>query len=160
MDRWGDFISFVKETFFGKEDSYAIIISSDCFDVLTVDSFIDKYQSGEKVLDVRVFDNDRELRLVRDYIGNDFTENIEISDDNMTDINGAKCYSYDDEQYLDIDMNRSVATTGKVRATGGGEYTLPFEFNDKTKVLIRNYVDYDEKGQAYLKAWRVVGFRK
>ena len=166
MGSWNDFIKKTKERFKDEKNVYSIIIWSDAFKVMTFSEFLDKVTTDDKVLDVRVFNDVRELRIFRDYKDNKFNNIVEISDKENDDTeNGAvfdrnkkRCFSYDDEQFIDYDVKRSH-TEGMRKATGGGEYAFPIEIKEKTKLIIRNYVDYDEQGQAYIKAWRVVGFK-
>ena len=135
------------------ENGYAIITYTDHFEVVSAKD-IDEV-NVEKLLDIRAFNDRAEVRLYRDYFGNPFNKLVVISDEDE----GFSDY-YDDEQFLDIDLRRSLDRgNDKVIATGGGVYSLPFIPTKDAKVIIRNYVDYDEDGQAFIKAWRVAGFK-
>lgn len=108
----------------------------------------------QKLLDMRVFNESMEYRLFRTDAGKEFKFSS-LPDEGRE--------FFDDFHYLDIDEKRSEETfrrDGTVRATGGGYYRLPLEDYHNAKVIIRNYVDYDENsGQAYIKAWRLAGFK-
>ena len=108
-----------------------------------------------KLLDVRIYDTESEVRIFRSDVGrkfqgrslNDRKETSEFQD------------YFDEEQFLDIDDTRSeemFAREGKVQATGGGRYHLPLSDFRNAKLQIRNYLGYyEESGQAYVKDWRL-----
>ena len=157
MSTFQDFIETVNERgIYGSGEEkpcYAIVTYSDHFEVVLATDIV-KVNVG-KLLDIRTFNDRTEVRLYRDYIGNSFNQLVVISDEDE----GFSDY-YDDEQFLDIDRKRSLERDdGKLYATGGGVYSLPFRPTQDAKVIIRNYVDYDEDGQAFIKAWRVAGFK-
>lgn len=132
---------------------YAVVMCTDSFLVTQYpDREAEKIiirEWNDKLLDIRIFDSHEEYRLFRGDIGREFSEVILY--DGMGDY-------YDDEQYLDIDTARSKK--GKIKATGGGSYMLPFEEFHGIKIRIRNYLGYDGNGQAYIKAFRLVDFEK
>lgn len=137
---------------------YAVIMCTDCFEVMKYP--LEKTEKllaeswSERLLDVRIFDSEKEYRLFRGDVGKSFSETI--LDDSLGDY-------FDDEQYLDIDIKRSAETYAenkKVKATGGGSYTLPLTEFQNAKLKIRNYLGYDERGHAYVKAIRLTGFKK
>lgn len=113
-------------------------------------------EKEEKFLDVRIYSQEREVRIFRSDIGrmfqgrslNDQKEEAEFQD------------YFDEEQFLDIDDTRSEELfdrEGKVQATGGGKYRLPLPDFRNAKLLIRNYLGYyEESGQAYVKDWRLI----
>jgi len=111
----------------------------------------------DRLLEVRVFDRDREIKLFRSSIGSEFKKRLK---DDREDTE--KEY-FDETQYLDIDMNRSKASFAvdkTVYTTGGGKYTLPIEGDIRDcKVRIRYYLSrYEDSGQARVSDWRVVGW--
>lgn len=143
------------------KNGYAVVMFTDKFEFLAYpfDEKTNKILNEDfekKLIDMRIFNKDKEYRIFRGDISGNF--HFRDSDDYI------KNDYYDDEQYLDIDTKRSADSfknDGIVRATGGGNYKLPFcDFND-IKICIRNYIDYDnESGQAYIKDWRLVGLKK
>ncbi|MCM1101237.1 MAG: CRISPR-associated protein Csx19 [Clostridium sp.] len=128
------------------------------------------FRAGErKLLDIRIFNQERELRMFRGNVGGAFRGRA-LEDG--TDARGgrrrsAECRNeefrdeefWDEEQYLDIDTERSetlFAREGMVQTAGGGRYRLPLEGFVNAKIRIRNYLDYyEETGQAYVKDWRL-----
>ncbi len=99
------------------------------------------------LLDVRVFTPEKELRIMRPTIADDFT--YRLIDDT------AGTYDHiDEDQYLDIDSNKSSGTS--YVATGGGAYILPIE--NAEKIRIRNYISYDEQGIAQITDFRIVQY--
>lgn len=112
------------------------------------------------LLEIRVFDKEKELKLFRSNIGEVFKgrERNDIEED-----------YFDERQYLDIDWKRSrklYKEKHRVRAIGGGVYYLPVELDMKdesdknVKIKIHNYVDYLENGQAYVCDWRLVELKE
>ena len=140
------------------DNGYAIIMCTDRFIIAEypmgeVESELDEIWEN-RLLDIRVFNSEKEYRLFRGDVGRGFSERI--LDDRAGDY-------FDDEQYLDIDTKRSKKTfmeQKKVRATGGGFYMLPLDDYQDIKLKIRNYLGYDERGHAYVKAVRLIGFEK
>lgn len=113
-------------------------------------------QKEEKLLDIRIFNKEKELRMFRGDIGRKFYGRM-LED---TDKALQEQEYFDEEQYLDIDDQRSpelFAREKKVRATGGGCYELPLSGFADAKVKIRNYLGYyEESGQAYVRDWRLM----
>lgn len=112
-------------------------------------------EKERKLLDVRVFDREREVRISRSDAGREF-QGRSLNDQKET----PEFQDYfDEEQFLDIDDKRSeelFAREGKVQATGGGKYRLPLSDFRNAKLQIRNYLGYyEESGQAYVKDWRL-----
>ena len=120
----------------------------------------------EKLLEVRVFNKDMDLKLFRSDISKEFTCRL-INDktgEYYAETDKILDYSdYSDEyQYLDIDTQESKNSFKKnkmVRTTGGGIYRLPMNTMDDVMVQIRMYFDkYTQTGQARVFDWRVVDF--
>ena len=74
-----------------------------------------------------------------------------------------KYESFDESMFLlgtlDSDFDHNILIQG------GRRLALPFPidintFGDGVKLKVRNYVDYDERDRAYIKASRLVGFMK
>ena len=127
-----------------------------------------------KLLDIRIFNEERELRMFRGDIGGRLRGRMQEETGRTSDT-GEDCHMeqafdtgedsdtleyFDEEQYLDIDSACSrelFAREGKVQATGGGRYRLPLAGFENAKIKIRNYLGYyEETGQAYVRDWRLV----
>ncbi len=113
---------------------------------------IDWESEEVKVLEIRVFNADKELKLSRSDIGRDFTQR-KLPNSDLTDEE-----SYDEIQYLDIDEDKSKrCPDGMVYTTGGGKYSLPLKKIKNSKLKIRYYLSkYQESGQAVIKDWRIM----
>lgn len=114
-----------------------------------------------KVLEIRVFDENRELKLVRSDIAKPFV--VRCIDD--APFGPPKSYDrnysdfYDEWQILDIDEIKGRDAKGRVTATGGGKYFLPLGVLSNACVRIRYYLGkYEETGQARVEDWRVAEF--
>ena len=102
-------------------------------------------EKEEKVLEIRVFNKEKEYKLFRPQAGDDFKERIRLDDGEF----------YDEVQYLDIDTK--VSTPNAVYTTGGGKYNLPLQRINDAKIRIRYYLGkYDKTGQARICDWRIV----
>ena len=130
------------------------------------------WPDGKKVLEIRVFNESGENKLVRGDVSESFRFRS-ISD--ATDGRD----SFDEWQYLDIDTSKGrrreddktavmggehSEKEGVVTTTGGGSFYFPFEQDvqpgQNARVCIRYYLGkYEETGQARVEDWRVVGFR-
>ena len=116
--------------------------------------------NADKVLEIRVFNKDRELKLMRSDISKDFLCRC-IDDAQPPAAGDDLCYedSYDEWQILDIDETKGTDAKGRVTATGGGKYYLPLEETENAQILIRYYLGrYKETGQARVEDWRAVMF--
>ena len=100
------------------------------------------------LLEVRVFHETAELKIMRPTIGDMFHYRL-IDDTSLT----VEQY-IDEDHYLDIDEKRSVDNS--YTATGGGTYTLPVA--NAKKIRIRNYLIYDEQGIAQITDFRAVKY--
>lgn len=113
-------------------------------------------EKEHKLLDVRVFNEKKEIRMFRGDIGRKLQGRVQDDEKEAADT----IDFFDEEQYLDIDSVRSkelFRIKGKVAATGGGCYRLPLEGYADAKIKIRNYLEYYKPtGQAYIKDWRLV----
>ncbi|MCR5530872.1 MAG: hypothetical protein K6F26_03375 [Lachnospiraceae bacterium] len=154
MMKFNSFVNRVNQLFDKSGNVFVVITETDCFSVRLFSEFDLNGWNAEKALDIRVFDEKKELRIFRDYIGNEFHDEVELCDSILKD----KYSIYDDYQFLDVDLKRTNSESGRIRATGGGEYCFPGTPNKQSKIRIKNYVDYDDNGQAYIVAWRLAGF--
>ena len=106
----------------------------------------------EKLLDIRVFDRDREFRAWRDNIAEGFL--FRSLDDNYSPLH------FDEVHLLDVDTTRVQSTDGKTtfQTMTGGAYTLPVP-PDTNRVWVRTYFEANrENGIEYPTDWRVIGF--
>ena len=114
------------------------------------------------LIELRIFTSDMELKISRLNIGEDFRwryiddpafeQTLHAETDEF--LSQFKNRTYDEEQYLDIDSNKSKGLC--YVTTGGGSYTLPIENAEKIK--IRNYLEYDENGIVLIPDFRIVEF--
>lgn len=106
------------------------------------------------LLECRIFNSSEEYRLMRTDLGRDFKKRYQNDKESSIDY-------FDEFQYLDIDESVSK-DLGKIdgrkiiQATGGGRYELPLEKWKNARICIRNYISYNEMGQAYVQDWRMV----
>lgn len=108
-----------------------------------------------RLLEVRVFNKDLEIKCFRSDIGKDFKERIRKDDG---DIN-----FFDQKQIIDIDTKRSkdFGRNSIVVSTGGGIFELPVDDIENVSILIRHYYRRNEEtGQAEVYDWRAVEFVK
>lgn len=106
------------------------------------------------LLELRLFDSERELRAVRSVIGKPFIWRIIDDGKFRAELNGETFEerTFTEQHYLDID---STGTDGRrYFSIGGGEYTLPIE--NAEKLEIRNYGVYDENGIFGLVDFRII----
>ncbi len=141
-------------------------VPSGCFiaaltDELAVDTVteIDKWNLGEKeekVLEIRAFDQDKELKLFRSDIGREFAYR------KVCDSEYAEDHRFTEVQILDIDEKAGRDENGFVRATGGGRYHLPLDNTKNACVEVCYYLDQDQKDKNSVHArvvdWRIVRF--
>lgn len=114
----------------------------------------------DKLLEVRVFDRQQEIKLFRTSTGNE--KNFYVR--HMIDDESNTKDTMDEVQILDIDTKKSEALfkqTGEVYTTGGGRYYLPLKSMKNAKIRIRHYLErYEVTGQAYVCDWRLVDFEE
>lgn len=116
----------------------------------------------KKLLEIRLFNREKEVKYFRSDISKDFV--LRIIDDTVNGLQNGRDYSdyMDEEQYLDIDTKQSAKTfseSHEVLTTGGGRYYLPTDRIENVKVKVRTYFDrYEKTGQARVFDWRIVGF--
>lgn len=106
------------------------------------------------LLELRLFDSERELKAVRSVIGKTFIWRIIDDEKFRAELKGETFEerTFTERHYLDID---STKTDGRrYFSIGGGEYTLPIE--NAEKLEIRNYGVYDENGIFGLVDFRIV----
>lgn len=131
------------------------LINSKVTDGSMIMMFTDRFECSHQkeiqdtshLLEVRVFTKNAELKIMRPTIADQFRYRF------IDDSTGKNDY-IEEKHYLDIDSNKSDGFD--YTATGGGKYTLPVE--NAEKVLIRNYISYDEQGIAHITDYRVVEY--
>ncbi|MBR5315364.1 MAG: hypothetical protein IKU44_01125 [Firmicutes bacterium] len=111
-----------------------------------------------KILEVRVFNEEKEIKMFRTDISKEFRMRI------REDAGETETEYFDEEQLLDIDTKKSAKSFAEehmVYATGGGRYFLPLADMKGAAVKIRYYLDsYKESGQARICDWRLVTFKE
>ena len=153
MSTFNDFESKVSELQIENACVFAMLTDEIIFDNWPVPV------NEDKLLDIRVFNRNKEVRMFRTSIGKAFS-NIRVADDA-----DEKYKDHIDEwQILDIDTEASKEAKDKVISTGGGRYTLPkvenvcaMDKSNKPAVKIVKYIAYTEFGQAYIYDWRLAG---
>lgn len=108
----------------------------------------------DNLLDLRVFNKDKELHIYRGSIGDKLK--FRLACDENLDLE----YFFDEHQLLDIDtIATKINKNGMLVSTRGGEYRLPLSSAEDDAVVIRNYLSYDvETGRAQIIDFRVVKF--
>ena len=112
----------------------------------------------ERLLELRVFNPVSGFRALRATIGEDGFACRLADDSNLPPGGEAPDFVenyFDEVHFLDIDLKRSDPGIGEYRTTGGGAYTLPV--TNAERVKIRNYLEYDDEGVAFVKDFRIVG---
>ena len=114
-------------------------------------SDIDDLQE-DKLIELRAFDENSEYRVYRSTIDREFyerfAEDTEISESEY----------FDTEHFIDIDSNFNQGNTRKT--IGGGTFHLPLACANATKIVIRNYVSYDDDGIASVCDWRIIRLKE
>lgn len=146
----------INEDFSGSTDStFFVAHYTDKFDVGIWNKDIIK--NVNKLLELRVFDKNKEWKLFRSDIGKDFSYRFQGEDDNK----GEGVDYFDEIQLLDIDTKRSKKAPGVMHTTAGGSYNLPkdIEYLDRAAIRVRHYFGVDsESGQAFIIDYRLVDF--
>lgn len=117
----------------------------------------DIIKNVNKLLELRVFDKNKEWKLFRSDIGKDFSYRFQGEDDNK----GEGVYYFDEIQLLDIDTKRSSKDSRKMCTMAGGKYNLPKDISDldRAAIRVRHYFGVDnESGQAFIRDYRLVDF--
>lgn len=106
----------------------------------------------DHLLELRLFNEQAEFHALRGAMGKPFS--WRLIDDAKGDF---ECI--DEKQLLDIDEDRSgKCDPGVYYSIGGGRYSLPVA--DAKRVLVRNYIDFDDEGMARVVDFRIVEFLK
>ncbi len=107
-----------------------------------------KIEDTEHLLEVRIFTENSELKIMRSTIDGTFSWRY------IDDTKLAKDDYIEEYQYLDVNTGSSSGC--EYTATGGGKYHLPV--SNAEKVVIRNYISYDDQGIAQITDFRIVKF--
>lgn len=146
----------INEDFSGSIDSTFFVAQyTDKFDVGIWNKDIIK--NVNKLLELRVFDKNKEWKLFRSDIGKDFSYRCQREDDNKEE--GVDYF--DEVQLLDIDTKRSSKDSRKMCTMAGGKYNLPKDISDfdRAAIRVRHYFGVDnESGQAFIRDYRLVDF--
>ena len=112
------------------------------------------YTDRFEVCDTGEISDIAELKIMRPTIADQFSYRL-IDDSKLTDKNYIQ-----EEQFLDIDKKVYDKSPDKntYPTTGGGSFSLPVE--NACKVVIRNYISFDDEGIARISDFRVVKFLK
>ena len=143
-------------------------VFSNCGDnTFFVAQYTDKFDIGiwneniikntNKLLELRVFDKDKEWKLFRSDIGKDFSYRFQGEEDNK----GEGVDYFDEVQLLDIDITISSKDSREMYTTAGGKYKLPKDISDldRAAIRVRHYFGVDnESGQAFIRDYRLVDF--
>lgn len=114
-------------------------------------------ENTNKLLELRVFDKDKEWKLFRSDIGKDFSYRFQGEEDNK----GEGVDYFDEIQLLDIDITISSKDSREMYTTAGGKYKLPKDISDldRAAIRVRHYFGVDnESGQAFIRDYRLVDF--
>lgn len=108
------------------------------------------------LLELRVFLQDREIHVLRDMMGVNFSWRLAVDGEATS-----ACVGYfDEDQYLDIDGSWALSgrkadgDSYEYKTASGGRYRLPLA--EAERIRIRNYLAYDEDGLAYVTDYRIV----
>ncbi len=159
---------WIKEKGFGSIDSLNAFISEKkdtLIGMKYIAMYPDSFKSGiygeafllDELLEARIFNEDRELLISRNCIGEDFSWRIASE----KDCDASEKFYYEQYQLIDINAEKSKEIPSDDRmdilSTVGGKYSLPIT-KDQKRIRIITYVDYDENGMAYAADNRICGF--
>ena len=111
------------------------------------DEFSGTVDDAVHLLEIRLFNENAEIRASRPEIGMPFTWRI-IDDSRFREALSG------DETFEDLDIDSTKSFGRNYTATGGGHYTLPVE--NAEKLEIRNYCVYDDNGILKIVDLRIV----
>lgn len=138
-----------------KGSTFFVAQYTDKFDVGIWNKDIIK--NVNKLLELRVFDKNKEWKLFRSDIGKDFSYRCQKEDNNKEE--GVDYF--DEVQLLDIDITKSSKGKKMMCTTAGGKYNLPKDISDldRAAIIVRHYFGVDnESGQAFIRDYRLVDF--
>lgn len=109
----------------------------------------------DQVLEIRIFNLERELKLIRTDIFSEyhFRDSLELDERGLD--------SYIEKQYLDIDTTKCKDSQGRVTSTGGGKYYLPLKMIDDAYLELKIYLSkYESSGQVRVYDWRMMDLKE
>lgn len=152
---------------YGKATADEIVALANQYSGTFFAVYSDHFQCGNSfdndtahLMELRIFNDDEEFKLCRYDLGSDFRWRY-ISDNKFQDklsneedefLREFSNRTFDEIHYLDIDTDKTAGTS--YVTTGGGKYSLPFE--NAERIMIRNYLDYDDNGILSVSDFRIV----
>lgn len=140
-------------------DSWIIVQMTDQYLVDKWQEMKDNLEKIEerKVLEIRIFNKDKEMKLFRSDVGKEVFL-YRLRDDTGC-LDGLES-TIDEFQYLDINEDRSKNSfqeSNEVYTINGGKFRLPLKNMENAGIVIRHYLDYyEETGQVKVIDWRAV----
>lgn len=112
------------------------------------------------LMELRIFNDDGEFKLCRYDLKSDFrwryisdTEfQKKLSNEKDDFLRNFGNRTFDEIHYLDIDDEKSSGIS--YVTTGGGKFSIPLE--NAERIMIRNYLDYDDNGILSVNDFRIV----
>lgn len=156
MNRFQEFTLLLNDI----EDAYICAMTTDTFTLDVWPSFASELKDLEETaLEIRVFNNDLEIKIFRSDISKEFRLRKIYPDDEKS---GRYSEYIEENQYLDIDTVRSNSfkEDKRVFTTTGGSYKLPYETMVDAKMRVRYYLEKSENGKAIIYDWRLVDIVK
>ncbi len=146
---------------FAREGSKLFCVYTTRFGCDRYDGSIDDIAHA---LEIRLFDEEYELKAVRAQIGRPFKWRLiddeifrqKLADETDVYSGSFEKLTYPEKQYLDIDTKKTEPDSRLYTAIGGGTYTLPESGLECAE--IRHYGSYDEDGLFVLGDMRIVRF--
>ena len=136
------------------ENSFVYVSCTDRVFLCDINDSVLETIDFDLLLEMRVFNQKEEYRIIRPNIGTGFRERTKTDDSLVENID-----YFDQDQYMDI---KEVQDGNTAISINGGSYKLPRSgVNNKAGMMIkiRNYIKYNESdGQARVDDWRIVGF--
>ena len=152
------------EDFRGKK-AYVLAYFTDAFRAGWADRMLAEAESNmDKLLELRVFNDSRELWLHRSRLGAPFVWRL-AAEEGIKPEEKEK-YCFETRQLLDLGEGPDAEPTFDesdglrvLKTEAGRSFKLPIA-KDERYVRILNYVAYDENGVANAADWRLMGFAK
>lgn len=150
------FIEFFNQSVCEMGSGYIVVMMTDNFAIQKLEQeTFDRDNLYNKALEIRMFNQNCEKKWFRTSIG--VTE-FQYRERNDAEI--AESEYWDEEQYLDIAEGKSDISKGIAHTRNGGAYPLPIEKYEDTKIVVRNYLSYENRtGQLTISDWRLVKFK-
>lgn len=144
--------------------AYVLAYYTDAFRAGWADQMLAEVESNmDKLLELRVFNENRELWLHRSALGSPFAWRLAAEGEKKPEEKEEYCF--ETRQLLDLgegpDAEPAFDQDGLrvLKTEAGRSFKLPIT-KEERYVRIMNYVAYDENGIANAADWRLVGFAK